>query len=123
MAGEAPALLSWPFTGAVSADLGVIVLAGKVAPPQPPFDGAPIKGQDHTIQNDDDSAFRHAQGLRNFTRSQCGCNALTPLAEQNAKMLGEQRELLSMSVLLLQSWKERGWHRGLFDHERHVPGE
>ena len=63
------------------------------------------------------------KALRNFTRSWFGCDALAPLAEQNAKMAGEQSDLAGKSVLLLQPWEKRGWHRGLLDHERHVPGE
>ncbi len=29
----------------------MIVLASEIAPPYPPFDGAPVEGQDHTIEN------------------------------------------------------------------------
>jgi len=34
----------------ISDELRVIVLAGKIAPPYPPFDGAPVKRRDHTIR-------------------------------------------------------------------------
>src|SRR5262245_18422676 len=94
----------------LSADLGLIAFPCKVAPTDPPLDGSSVKGQDHAIQTDDESALRNTQHLRNFSRSRLGNYALAPFAQQNAEAAREQTNPLGNTLLMLQPWEQRGWY-------------